>query len=592
MTNGNIRLTVTNGTEVAEIFAYTVLHAASVVVATWTNEESNVVTNTNTMWTPVSSPFNGIESEWERLEPNLALSNGVGLWEDATISSSDRVRFYGVTKQMDSDADVLTDGAEILLYCTDPENSDSDWDDLTDGTEVNDHDTNPNSSDTDEDGLPDGWEIQNGLDPHDDGTTNAVNGAAGDLDGDGFSNALEYQLSAPANNPAWNGSELAYRLTHAHASTRSTNLPIVGMRVGIEDSANCGGSNSTTQNVADVLTVPDLLAWGYFIDVTVEGAVEDQNEGYDIVTVEAFTNTYYFEGNENNNGCDMANKSVTRNILVLPNSTVRLRYNTVKYMYHVGAYAEITAATETGYIKSLTEAEFPANRARTEVGVAEKVNIEINPDPGGVTWSVSGGGSLNTNAGYIVIFTASSNASTCPVTINFLGNSLTKNFEVKEPIGVVDAFFVPCTNCAIPLGEAGAKMKLRAVIGPTNVSFDHLECYEIGMDATNRTGYFTNGAPSHIGNGADHWIPLNVANQWEDTVGIREPYVAPPWQDGGSFEWPIPAQWHIGTNGPANSMPGWNQMFELYSNGTVEVTKFGKWTERGTNGIIDQNWED
>ena len=589
LTNGNVRLTITNGTDIAEVYAYTVLHTASVVVVTWTNEESNVVTDTNTVWTPTSPSFNGIESEWVIAMTNLSLTNGVGVWEDANISSNDRARFYAVANRTDSDEDELTGGAEIFLYCTDPDNPDSDGDDLHDGLEVNEQATNPNNSDTDADGLPDGWEVQNGLDPHDDGTTNAFNGAAGDLDGDGFNNALEYRLGAPANNPAWNGNELAYRLTHAHTSTRTTITNLIGMRVDIEDSENCGGTNNDRQTKVDTLHVPDMLAWGYFIDITVDGAVEDKDDYYDQVHVRAFTNTYYFEGNDNQNACTMVNKSVTRNVLILENSTVELEYDTMSYKHHVGGYAEITAATETGYIKSETVALYPIDRSRTEVGVAEEADIKIYPNPGGVTWSVSGGGFLTEMSGAETRFIAPSNASTCPVTINFSGHSITKNFGVLEPSGVADAFFATCTNCAIPPGKAGAIMKLRAVIGPTNVSFDHLECLEVGMDATNCTGYFAGGAPSHIGNGADRWLPLNAANQWEDTCAIQEPYVAPPWQNGGSFEWPIPAQWHIGTSGPTNSMSGWNQVFELDADGTVKITKFGRWIQRTTNNAITYN---
>lgn len=44
-------------------------------------------------------------------------------------------------------------------------------------------------TDTDGDGLPDAWEIQYGLDPND---PTGVNGANGDLDGDGFTNYEEY----------------------------------------------------------------------------------------------------------------------------------------------------------------------------------------------------------------------------------------------------------------------------------------------------------------------------------------------------------------------------------------------------------------
>lgn len=589
LTNGNFRLTVTNGGAVAEVYSYTVWHTSSVEVITWTNEESNVITSTNIIWTPTVPSFNGLESEWIYRETNLVLTNGVGVWEDSNVSSNDRVRFYAVANWSDADEDELTGGSEIFLYCTDPNNADSDGDDLFDGLEVNEHYTDPNNSDTDADGMPDGWEIQNGLDPHDDGTTNAVNGAEGDLDGDGFNNILEYELGAPANNPAWNGAELAYRLTHAHPATgsRSTTTNLIGMRVEIEDSENCGGANDERQIEVDTLYVPDMLAWGYFIDITVDGAVEDKDDYYDQVHVRAFTNTYYFEGNDNQNGCNMANKSVTRNVLILENSSVELEYDTMSYMYHVGGYAEITAAAETGYIESETVALYPINRARTEVGVAEEVAIKIYPDPGGVTWSVSGGGLLTETSGAETRFIAPSNASTCPITINFSGHSITKNFGVLEPVGVVEATI--SSRAGYPIGEAGAGMWLApVVIGPTNVSFYQVEMTEVGQNATNCIGYFlwVNPPPPHI---PRDWVPLNPGNQWADEASIREPHVAPPWSDGGRFEWPIPAQWRIGATGETNTMPGWNQVIDLDADGTVTVHKFGKWVERTVNNAITNN---
>ena len=104
---------------------------------------------------------------------------------------------------------------------TSPTNSDSDGDGLQDGWGEDknfngfiDGDTNKNrvydageqwsetdplKRDTDGDGLPDGWEVQYGLDPLDNGTLNMRtggagnpnNGADGDPDGDGFTNAQE-----------------------------------------------------------------------------------------------------------------------------------------------------------------------------------------------------------------------------------------------------------------------------------------------------------------------------------------------------------------------------------------------------------------
>ena len=146
LTNGNTRLTLTNWTAAAEVYAYTVLHTASVVVVTWTNDQTNVVTDTNTLWYPVSPPFNGIESEWACQTTNLLFTNSAAVWEDANISSNDRVRFYAAAKRVDSDADGLTDGSETFLYRT-----------------------QPGVADTDEDGHSDGREIALGTDPLDGG---------------------------------------------------------------------------------------------------------------------------------------------------------------------------------------------------------------------------------------------------------------------------------------------------------------------------------------------------------------------------------------------------------------------------------------
>ena len=168
-TNGNFRLTATNGTDAAEIYSCTVWHTSAVVVVTWTNEASNVVTDTNVVWTPVSPAFAGIESAWEIAATNLALTNGVGVWEDANVSSNARIRFYATAKRVDSDGDGLTDGAETFLHRTDP-----------------------GVADTDGDGMPDGWELQHTFDPLDDGSIEVRNGADGDPDGDGLRNLDEY----------------------------------------------------------------------------------------------------------------------------------------------------------------------------------------------------------------------------------------------------------------------------------------------------------------------------------------------------------------------------------------------------------------
>ena len=135
-TNGTMRLTVTNSAGTAEVFSYTVWHTSAVVVVTWTNEESNVVTDTNTLWYPVSPPYNGMESAWTNRTTNLACTNGIGVWEDQNIVSNERVRFYAVTLRTDSDGDGLTDGSELFVYHTATNSADTDDDGMNDKDEV------------------------------------------------------------------------------------------------------------------------------------------------------------------------------------------------------------------------------------------------------------------------------------------------------------------------------------------------------------------------------------------------------------------------------------------------------------------------
>ncbi|NCD34569.1 MAG: hypothetical protein EOL87_14285 [Spartobacteria bacterium] len=190
LTNGNMQLTVTNGTDLAEVFSYTVWHTSAVTTNEWVDEYGVTNIGTNTLWTPVSPPFNGLESEWDTGTTNLVLTNGIGIWEDSNISSNARVRFYGVAKRADTDEDGLTDGAEMFVCHTNPNEPDTDGDGMPDGWEVansldpleNDgaldgdednlsnlqeflFETNPQAGDTDQDGLADGEEIWAGLDP-------------------------------------------------------------------------------------------------------------------------------------------------------------------------------------------------------------------------------------------------------------------------------------------------------------------------------------------------------------------------------------------------------------------------------------------
>jgi nitrous oxidase accessory protein NosD len=89
---------------------------------------------------------------------------------------------------VDTDGDRLVDGADGVVATTAyPNGIDTNNDNFVDGEA--DFGTDPLDPDTDGDILPDWWEVQNGTDPTD---ATGVNGAAGDINGDGVPNIDEY----------------------------------------------------------------------------------------------------------------------------------------------------------------------------------------------------------------------------------------------------------------------------------------------------------------------------------------------------------------------------------------------------------------
>lgn len=67
----------------------------------------------------------------------------------------------------------------------------------------------PEDDDLDDDNLPDAWEMQYGLNPADNGITEARDGQYGDWDGDGLTNLEEYQLGTDPKNSDTDGDTMS-----------------------------------------------------------------------------------------------------------------------------------------------------------------------------------------------------------------------------------------------------------------------------------------------------------------------------------------------------------------------------------------------
>ena len=170
---------------------------------------------------------------------------------------------------------------------TSPTKSDSDEDGLSDGfgedknfNGVIDGDTNGNRShnpgeqwsetdplnrDTDGDGLPDGWENQFGLDPLDSGTFslrtggagNPNNGASGDPDGDGFTNAQELASGTHPNQQTGGGGGTGEGSIQIGTFTQWTHRDLLVLDEYNEGNSNGGAdvyrSWNSTDNSRDIV---------------------------------------------------------------------------------------------------------------------------------------------------------------------------------------------------------------------------------------------------------------------------------------------------------------------------------------------------
>jgi hypothetical protein len=256
----------------------------------------------------------------------------------------------------------------------------------------------------------------------------------------------------------------------------------------------------------------------------------------------------------------------------------------------VGSNLVTYATNYTSYgISNWTVSPYPTNdQQRTRLGVGEEVDLYIIPADT-VTWSTSAG-SVTPASGSSTRFTAPSNVppATATITANYGAGSCTKPFTIVPPTGIDRALVV--SNYNFPTNTMGAGMHLYVWIAPTNVSFYRVSVIEPGMDAINITGKFTNWTGAQLGHttarGANVWFPLSHANMWPPAwdhaqwSGVGQPWYA------GSFEWPIPGKWKIGS-GPTNNLTAWNQIMSITdTNGTMTVQKFGFTVTRTTNNVI------
>ena len=231
--------------------------------------------------------------------------------------------------------------------------------------------------------------------------------------------------------------------------------------------------------------------------------------------------------------------------------------------------------------------EARANRQRKRIGIAERVTLTADP-PGSYTWSVSGGGTLSSNSGTSVVFTAGDRASTSTITAQG-SHSCTITFTVVEPDGVYQVKF---GNTLHDDGKASAGFRGISYLEPRDVSFENIEINEgkargIGTGSrSSETGKPHTPWPkwASVGGGSDETGsvvqgPLQTSSEtgttyWDWVSGEVDWWSPGPWANG-TFRWDIPWEFRVsgGTKKPFTKLIHRSELDGL--SGRMTVSKGG-----------------
>jgi hypothetical protein len=243
----------------------------------------------------------------------------------------------------------------------------------------------------------------------------------------------------------------------------------------------------------------------------------------------------------------------TRNLLNKAVSKSKYGIDTLKA---VVGWGPPPTALPTGPVAltSQTEEAQPANRARTRLGVGERVVLTVTGGPG--NWLTSGG-SLSAALGTQVTLTAPPRPGSLRVSVDVGGTRRTLDFKVIAPSEV--HMVVTATNFHVagllphPLPNAG--MNVGCYIGPDDVNFVNTENYEDDIRAR-ADGYWDefNGVghgPSPTPNGCSGTVLMGMGTHSPGDDQIRSGYISqpvPPNGDwSGTLTFNIPWHWKCGT---------------------------------------------
>jgi len=230
-------------------------------------------------------------------------------------------------------------------------------------------------------------------------------------------------------------------------------------------------------------------------------------------------------------------------------------------------------------VTSETVMEEPPDRARTRLGVGEKVRVSYSL--GSATWTIAGKGSLSSDSGATVTYTAPKQAGSVTLTATGCDCSASITFTIVEP-NAVNMFkrYLDPKRVQHNQNYPDIGMYINVFLAPADVNFHKVQYLEleIGCDASgvyiclNGQGHNPDpngaGATTHVQSGMGTWMS-GMDQIYSSDCGV---WTAP---DTGDEHLAIPWQWKIDDADTWKTFTTVHQRVNCDATGNLTSTKAG-----------------
>ena len=207
---------------------------------------------------------------------------------------------------------------------------------------------------------------------------------------------------------------------------------------------------------------------------------------------------------------------------------------------------------------------------RTTIAVGEVVDFTGSAAG---TWTATGGTPAASASSATFTWTAPSTPGSATITLTVGTQSVNKVMTVIAPSSIA---MVVSSQHGLTAGTAGVCMVTNVTVGPSNVSFGHVQWLEVPGPATNVAGYFTKFSAATLHHNPNpNWLTWNDSNTgltdhaaWHAVPGPYSP---------GTFQWDVPNKYRVAGSGAAGTeFTTTHQLFAMTDNaGTMTVSKGG-----------------